>query len=90
MTFGFRPQRMAEQGFNANDRGWAAYVVPSDSGDSTKLAVTLKFWSVNQSGFIWNGGRYAQMLDGLVSELDGRYLSEPLRKEDYRFISRSL
>jgi len=91
VTFGMRPQRVLERGFNPNDRGWLAHVVPLGDGDdgAIRIVVGLKKWSVNDDGLIWNGSRYVQLLEGLVAGLNGRYVSAPVDEEDHRFVSRA-
>jgi hypothetical protein len=91
VTFGVTAARVAERGFNPNDRGWLAVITPKDHGtDGTmRILVTLARWSVNNQRQIWNGIRYVQMLDGLVVGLDGRYVSAPVDKNDHHFIRRT-
>ncbi len=40
---------------------------------------------MNDSGFIWNGSRYIQLLDGLVA-MDGHYVSNPPDEQDFQFV----
>jgi hypothetical protein len=89
VTFGVRALRVAERGFNPNDRGWLAVVTPEENGADRKIRimVTLAKWSVNDRRLMWNGGRYIQLLDGLVAGLDGRYVSAPVDENDHHFIS---
>lgn len=88
VTFGVRAVRVAERGFNPQDRGWLARITPEAGGDGrpVRISVTLSKWVVDDNGHIWNGGRYVQMLDGLVEGLNGRYISSPVDEEDHRFI----
>jgi hypothetical protein len=89
VTFGVPAARVAERGFNPNDRGWLAAVAPGDGGTdgALRIVVTLAKWSVNDSRLIWNGGRYVQLLDGLAAGLDGRYVSAPVDSDDRHFVS---
>jgi hypothetical protein len=91
VTFAMRPQRMLERGFNPNNHGWLAHIVPLGDGDNgaTRITIELKKWSVNDGSLIWNGNRYVQLLDGLVAGLNGRYISAPVDGEDQRFISQA-
>jgi hypothetical protein len=88
VTFGVTAGRVAERGFNPNDRGWVARVEPAGSSDggATHIGVALVKWSVDDGGRIWNGDRYVQMLDGLVAGFDGRYVSDPVNEEDLHFV----
>ena len=90
-TYGVRAIRVAERGFNPQDRGWAARISLAKNTDdeATRIAVALAKWSIDSNGLIWNGQRYVQMLDGLVAGLDGRYISGPVDEEDHRFIKRA-
>ena len=86
MTFGMRAARVAERGFNPNDRGWLAVITPGDHGThgTMRITVTLAKWSVNDARLIWNGNRYVQLLDGLVAGLGGRYVSRAGGREHNR------
>jgi hypothetical protein len=92
VTFAMQPERVLERGFNANNRGWLARIVPlniSDDG-AVRISIGLVKWSANEGGMIWNGTRYIQLLDGVVTGLNGRYISARVSEEDHRFISHSL
>lgn len=85
VTYGVTATRVAEKGFNPADRGWLALIEPSGERDEdgrALIAVKLARWVVNDDGFIWNGDRYVQMMDGFVAGLDGRYVSDPVNPED--------
>jgi hypothetical protein len=88
VTFGVRAARVAERGFNPNDRGWLSAIAPGphEASGTMQITVTLAKWSVNDARLIWNGERYVQLLDGLVAGLDGRYISAPVDEEDLHFI----
>jgi hypothetical protein len=89
VTFGVRAARVAERGFNPNDRGWLAVITPGDRDPDGTLRITVRLdkWSVNDRHLIWNGDRYVQLLDGLVAGLSGRYISDPVDESDHRFVS---
>lgn len=90
VTFGMSAARVAEHGFNPYSRGWIAVVVPGEySAGRMRVTVTLAKWSVNDERLIWNGGRYVQLLDGLVAGLGGRYVSAPVDENDHHFVSRT-
>ena len=88
-TFGVRATFVAERGLAHQGNGWIAQITPVDGGGegTTHISVVLLRWSTDDAGRIWNGSRYVQMLDGLVEGLHGRYVSEPVKQEDCRFVS---
>lgn len=90
VTFGVRAAFVAERGLKNQGEGWIAQITPVDGGGegTTHISVILLRWSTDDAGRIWNGGRYVQLLDGLVEGLNGRYVSEPVKQEDCRFVSR--
>jgi hypothetical protein len=91
VTFGTSASVVAERGLNPNSHGWVSLIRMLPTAEQrTRISVELAKWSVNDKGFIWNGSRYVQMLDGIVAGLDGRYVSNPVADEDYHFISQSL
>ncbi len=89
ITYGIRATWVAERGFSAASQGWLAEIVPGKPGpgNAMSLAILLGKFSVNDKGYIWNGGRYVQLLDGLVAGLGGRYVSAPVDESDCRFVS---
>jgi hypothetical protein len=88
VTFGVTATRVVERGFNPADRGWIARIEPAGSSPDGRALIkaTLARWVTNDAGLIWNGDSYVQMLDGLVANLDGRYVSAPVAEEDHRFV----
>lgn len=90
-TFGVRAAFVAERGLKNQGEGWIAQITPADGGGegTTHINVVLLRWSVDDAGRIWNGGRYVQLLDGLIEGLHGRYVSEPVKQEDWHFVSRA-
>lgn len=88
VVYGISAQRVIDKPFNANNHAWLADINPLGvEASSTRISVSLRRWSVNDSGLIWNGASYVQMLDGLVEGLDGRYISQPVDPEDCHFVS---
>ena len=90
VTFGMSPKFAIERGLNNSFiQGWLGRIAPVGSGDegTTRIGVSLLKWRVDDAGRIWNGGRYVQMLDGLVSGLNGRYISDPVDEKDCHFVS---
>jgi hypothetical protein len=90
-TFGVRAAFVAERGLKNHGEGWIAQITPVGGGGegTTHINVVLLRWSVDDGGRIWNGGRYVQMLDGLIEGLNGSYVSEPVSQEDCNFVSRA-
>lgn len=91
VTFGTRAERVVEHGFNPTSHGWLARISPlgSRGGDRTRIEVALVKWSVNDDGLMWNGSAYVQLLDGLVTGLNGAFITVPVSEADHRFISQS-
>ena len=89
VTFGVAAKFVADRGLNRHDHGWVARVAPAGSSEdgATHIGVSLVKWIVDDGGRIWNGGRYVQLLDGLVAGLNGRYVSDPVKQEDCHFVS---
>ncbi len=90
VTFGVSPKFAIEQGLNNKFiQGWLGRIATAGSGDdgATHIGISLLKWRLDDAGRIWNGGRYVQMLDGLVSGLGGRYISDPVNEEDCHFVS---
>jgi hypothetical protein len=88
ITFGTTATKVAERGLNATSRGWVAWVTGgAPEGEYRRIQVALVGWcSEKDSGLMWNGDRYEALLDGLVSELDGRYVTAPIDPVDLRFV----
>lgn len=91
VTFGVTAKFAAERGLNRLDHGWIARIAQAGDSDdgARRIGVSLVKWIVDDGGRIWNGGRYVQLLDGLVAGLNGRYASDPVRQEDCHFVSRA-
>lgn len=90
VTFGMTPKFAIERGLNNKFiQGWLGRIAPAGSGNdgATHIGVSLLKWRLDDAGRIWNGGRYVQMLDGLVAGLNGRYISDPVNEEDCHFVS---
>lgn len=91
LAYGVTVQRVLDGKYSkasfATTHGWVAAITrPEPAGDGrSSITVSLRNWAVNDSGFIWNGSRYIQLLDGLVA-MDGHYVSNPPDEQDFQFV----
>jgi hypothetical protein len=91
LGYGVTVQRVLDGKYSkasfATTHGWVAAIMkPEPAGDGrSSITVSLRKWAVNDSGFIWNGSRYIQLLDGLIA-MDGHYVSNPPDEQDFQFV----
>lgn len=91
LAYGVTVQRVLDGKYSkasfATTHGWVAAIMrPEPAGDGrSSITVSLRNWAVNDSGFIWNGSRYIQFLDGLVA-MGGQYVSNPPDEQDFKFV----